>query len=69
MVVIGTLYYSKFSLKNEVELKQMAEIFDKLNLYVPMCHYCSTEEDGEVEYHVAPIPCLLFGDQLTVACV
>ena len=55
--------------KNEAELKQMAEILDELNLYVPMCHYSTVQEDGEMDYRVAPIPRLLFGDQLTVARV
>jgi len=47
----------------------MAEILDELNLYVPMCHYSIALKDGEIEHHVAPIPRLLFGDQLTLARV
>jgi len=34
-----------------------------------MCHYSIALKDGEIEHHVAPIPRLLFGDQLTLAHV
>ena len=48
--------------KNEANLKEMAQILDSLNKYVPVhCNSDSTTENGVL------VPRVIFGDQLTVA--
>ena len=47
--------------KNEANLKEMAQILDSLNKYVPVQCNDSTAEGGIL------VPRVIFGDQLTVA--
>jgi len=48
--------------KNEANIKEMAEILDALNTYIP--------EKGLLDVgEIHKIPRVIYGDQLTVACI
>jgi len=46
--------------KNEIELKEMAEILNELNVYMLMWLYTSVQKHGEKEHYVKPIAWLDF---------